>query len=121
MSSGDEMLVQGGPYDRIIDACGAPMAICSIFIDHTRTNCSRLFGATARYGAIGALAGRQETRFHQTMLHALRASIESSSHFTLEDLIGNVVCATSTNWAQSRSSQTRTMVTWGGNAPRPRP
>ena len=74
--TGDEMLVQGGPYDRIIDACGAPNLFDYIYENKL----------LALYGAIGALAGRQETRFHQTMLHALRASIESSSHFTLEDL-----------------------------------
>ena len=71
-----ESLTQGGPYDRIVDACGAPDLFDFIY-EHK---------LLALYGAIGALAGRQPTVFHQTMLHALRASIESSSHFTLEDL-----------------------------------
>ncbi len=77
--SGDsavESLTDGGPYDRIVDACGAPDLFDFIY-EHK---------LLALYGAIGALAGRQPTVFHQTMLHALRASIESSSHFTLEDL-----------------------------------
>ena len=77
--SGDsaaESLTEGGPYDRIVDACGAPDLFDFIY-EHK---------LLALYGAIGALAGRQPTVFHQTMLHALRASIESSSHFTLEDL-----------------------------------
>lgn len=74
--SGIELLVQGGPYDRIIDACGA----CQLF-DDIREN-----ELLALHGTIGALAGRHETIFHQTMLHALRASIEGSSHFTVEDL-----------------------------------
>ena len=69
-------LAEGGPYDRIVDACGAPDFFDFIY-EHK---------LLALYGAIGALAGRQPTVFHQTMLHALRASIESSSHFTLEDL-----------------------------------
>ena len=71
-----ETLTEGGPYDRIVDACGAPDLFDFIY-EHK---------LLALYGAIGALAGRQPTVFHQTMLHALRASIESSSHFTLEDL-----------------------------------
>lgn len=71
-----ESLTEGGPYDRIVDACGAPDLFDFIY-EHK---------LLALYGAIGALAGRQPTVFHQTMLHALRASIESSSHFTLEDL-----------------------------------
>ena len=71
-----ELLAQGGPYDRIVDACGAPDLFDFIYENKL----------LALYGAIGALAGRQPTVFHQTMLHALRASIESSSHFTLEDL-----------------------------------
>lgn len=71
-----ESLKEGGPYDRIVDACGAPDLFDYIY-EHK---------LLALYGAIGALAGRQPTVFHQTMLHALRASIESSSHFTLEDL-----------------------------------
>ena len=71
-----EVLKQGAPYDRIVDACGAPM----LFEDIYRND------LLALYGAIGALAGRGETKFHQSMLHSKRASIESSSHFTLEDL-----------------------------------
>ncbi len=71
-----ESLTEGGPYDRIVDACGA-----SDLFDFINEH-----GLLAPYGVIGALAGRQPTVFHQTMLHALRASIESSSHFTLEDL-----------------------------------
>lgn len=71
-----DSLSEGGPYDRIVDACGAPDLFDFIY-EHK---------LLALYGAIGALAGRQPTVFHQTMLHALRASIESSSHFTLEDL-----------------------------------
>lgn len=74
--SGEALLVQGGPYDRIIDACGAPQ-----LFDDIREN-----KLLALHGAIGALAGRHETVFHQTLLHALRASIEGSSHFTVEDL-----------------------------------
>ena len=74
--SGNELLKQGGPYDRIIDACGAP----SLFDDIHK---NRLL---ATNGVIGALATRGETIFHQSMLHGLKASIESSSHFNLEDL-----------------------------------
>ena len=74
--SEDEVLKHGAPYDRIVDACGAP----TLFEDIYRND------LLALYGAIGALAGRGETKFHQSMLHSKRASIESSSHFTLEDL-----------------------------------
>jgi 2-desacetyl-2-hydroxyethyl bacteriochlorophyllide A dehydrogenase len=75
-SSATELLKQGGPYDRIIDACGASALFDDIY-QHK---------LLALNGVIGALAGRGETIFHQNMLHALRASIESSSHFNLEDL-----------------------------------
>ena len=55
-----ESLAEGGPYDRIVDACGAPDLFDFIY-EHK---------LLALYGAIGALAGRQPTVFHQTMLHA---------------------------------------------------
>ena len=74
--SADAILKHGSPYDRIVDACGAP----TLFEDIYRND------LLALYGAIGALAGRDETKFHQNMLHSKRASIESSSHFTLDDL-----------------------------------
>lgn len=74
--SENEALKHGAPYDRIVDACGAP----TLFEDIYRND------LLALYGVIGALAGRGETKFHQSMLHSKRASIESSSHFTLEDL-----------------------------------
>ncbi|MAG36735.1 MAG: hypothetical protein CL878_10920 [Dehalococcoidia bacterium] len=73
---GKQLLKEGGPYDRIVDACGVP----SFFLDIHR---DRLL---ARHGVVGALAVRQEATFHHGMLHSLTASIESSSHFTLEDL-----------------------------------
>ena len=41
----------------------------------------------ARYGVVGALAVRQEATFYHGMIHSLSASIESSSHFTVEDLL----------------------------------
>ncbi len=74
--SADAVLKHRSPYDRIVDACGAP----TLFEDIYRND------LLALYGAIGALAGRGETKFHQSMLHSKRASIESSSHFTLDDL-----------------------------------
>ncbi len=73
---GPELLKQGGPYDRIVDACGVP----SFFLDIHR---DRLL---ARYGVVGALAVRQEATFYHGMIHSLSASIESSSHFTVEGL-----------------------------------
>ncbi len=73
---GPELLKQGGPYDRIVDACGVP----SFFLDIHR---DRLL---ARNGVVGALAVRQEATFYHGMIHSLSASIESSSHFTVEDL-----------------------------------
>ena len=73
---GPALLKQGGPYDRIVDACGVP----SFFLDIHR---ERLL---ARHGVIGALAVRQEATFYHGMIHSLSASIESSSHFTVEDL-----------------------------------
>jgi 2-desacetyl-2-hydroxyethyl bacteriochlorophyllide A dehydrogenase len=69
-------LREGGPYDRIIDACGAK----SLFMDIHRT---RLL---AYGGAICALAVRTETVFHWAMLHDLEASIEVSCHYSLDDL-----------------------------------
>lgn len=74
--SGNELLKQGGPYNRIVDACGAP----SLFADIYK---NRLL---ARRGAIGALAVRGETTFHWSMLHGLEGSIEVSCHFSLEEL-----------------------------------
>ena len=73
---GPALLKQGGPYDRIVDACGVP----SFFLDIHR---DRLL---ARYGVVGALAVRGEASFYHGMIHSLSASIESSSHFTVEDL-----------------------------------
>ena len=73
---GPELLKRGGPYDRIVDACGVP----SFFLDIHR---DRLL---ARNGVVGALAVRQEATFYHGMIHSLSASIESSSHFTVEDL-----------------------------------
>ncbi|MAG37379.1 MAG: hypothetical protein CL878_14185 [Dehalococcoidia bacterium] len=40
----------------------------------------------ARHGVVGALASRQEAVFDHGMFHSLSASMEGSSHFTLEDL-----------------------------------
>jgi len=74
--NGNELLKQGGPYDCIVDACGVP----SFFLD---IHGDRLL---ARDGVVGALAVRHEATFHHGMIHSLSASIESSSHFTLEDL-----------------------------------
>ena len=73
---GEERLQQDGPYDRIIDACGVP----SFFLDIHRDK------LLARNGVVGALATRGEARFYHGMIHSLSASIESSSHFTVEDL-----------------------------------
>jgi len=75
-ASGNELLKRGGPYNCIIDACGA----ASLFAD---IHNNRLL---APRGVIGALAVRAETTFHWGMLHGLEGSIEVSCHFSLEDL-----------------------------------
>ena len=74
--SGYDLLKRGGPYNCIVDACGAP----SLFNDIHK---NRLI---ARNGVIGALAVRGETTFRWGMLHVLEGSIEVSCHFSLDDL-----------------------------------
>jgi 2-desacetyl-2-hydroxyethyl bacteriochlorophyllide A dehydrogenase len=71
-----ELLKQGRPYDRIVDACGT----ASLFED-IRKN-----GLLAYRGAIGAVAVRGEITFQWGMLHGLEGSIEVSCHFSLDDL-----------------------------------
>ena len=74
--SGIESLKQGGPYDCIVDACGAPSLFADIYQN-------RLLG---HRGVIGAVAVRAETTFTWGMLHGLEGSIEVSCHFSLDDL-----------------------------------
>jgi 2-desacetyl-2-hydroxyethyl bacteriochlorophyllide A dehydrogenase len=71
-----EALKSGAPYDRIIDACGAP----SLFKEIHEAN------LLAYQGVIGAIAVRGETVFNWSMLHGREASIEVSCHFSLDDL-----------------------------------
>lgn len=72
----EKCLKEGGPYDCIIDACGAEALIGDV---------GRL-GLLAHGGVIGLIAVRSETRFVWEMLHGTEASIEVSCHFGLEDL-----------------------------------
>ena len=74
--SGSKLLKQAGPYDCIIDACGASSLFADIYENKL----------LARGGVIGALAVRGKTSFHWSMLHELEGSIEVSCHFSLEDL-----------------------------------
>jgi len=74
--SGYELLKQVGPYNCIVDACGASSLIGDI-------HKNRLL---ARRGVIGLLAVRGETTFQWGMLHMLEGSIEVSCHFSLDDL-----------------------------------
>ena len=71
-----EELKAGAPYDRIIDACGAP----SLYKDIHEAN------LLAYQGVIGSIAVRGETVFNWSMLHGREASIEVSCHFSLDDL-----------------------------------
>ncbi|MBD3184797.1 zinc-binding dehydrogenase, partial [Candidatus Poribacteria bacterium] len=73
---GYDLLKAGGPYDYIVDACGAK----SLFSDIME------YGLLAHKGVIGAVAVRSETTFHWGMLHGTEASIEVSCHFSLDDL-----------------------------------
>lgn len=72
----EKCLKEGGPYDCIIDACGAEALIGDV---------GRL-ELLAHGGVIGLIAVRSETRFVWEMLHGTEASIEVSCHFSLEDL-----------------------------------
>lgn len=69
-------LQAGGPYDCIIDACGAP----DLFMQVHR------LGLLAPKGVVGALAVRSETTFHWSTFHGREASIEVSCHYSLDDL-----------------------------------
>ncbi|MFQ6040905.1 MAG: zinc-binding dehydrogenase [Candidatus Poribacteria bacterium] len=71
-----EALKAGAPYNRIIDACGAP----SLFKEIHEAN------LLAYQGVIEAIAVRGETAFNWSMLHGREASIEVSCHFSLDDL-----------------------------------
>jgi len=71
-----ESLKAGAPYDRIIDACGAP----SLYKEIHEAN------LLAYQGVIGSIAVRGETVFNWSMLHGREASIEVSCHFSLDDL-----------------------------------
>jgi 2-desacetyl-2-hydroxyethyl bacteriochlorophyllide A dehydrogenase len=71
-----DALKRGGPYDCIIDACGAKGLLGEI----------PRHGLLAHGGVIGLLAVRSETTFAWSMLHGTEASIEVSCHFSLDDL-----------------------------------
>lgn len=71
-----DLLKDGGPYDTIVDACGAPSILLDIH-DH---------GLLGYKGAILGLAVRSETTFHWSTFHGREASIEVSCHFSLDDL-----------------------------------
>ncbi|OPZ06459.1 MAG: L-threonine 3-dehydrogenase [candidate division BRC1 bacterium ADurb.BinA292] len=69
-------LQAAGPYDTIVEACGAER----IFLDiHEHA-------LLAPGGVILAIAVRSETTFHWATFHQREASIEVSCHFTLDDL-----------------------------------
>jgi L-iditol 2-dehydrogenase len=72
----EEALKEEGPYDRVIDACGAETLIHDI----------AKLGLLAHGGVIGLIAVRSETRFGWGMLHATEGSIEVSCHFGLGEL-----------------------------------
>jgi 2-desacetyl-2-hydroxyethyl bacteriochlorophyllide A dehydrogenase len=69
-------LKDGGPYDCIVDACGARGLLQDI----------HRWGLLGHGGVIGLLAVRSETTFTWGMLHNTEASIEVSCHFSLADL-----------------------------------
>ena len=71
-----DVLKEKGPYDRIVDACGA----APLFEDIAGN------GLLAQRGIIGALAVRGKVEFQWGMLHGLEGGIEVSCHFGLEDL-----------------------------------
>lgn len=72
----EDLVKVGGPYHRIIDACGIP----SLFHDIQR------MGVLGHRSVIAAIAVRRETQFNWGMLHVLECSIEVSCHFSLEEL-----------------------------------
>ena len=75
-STSTAALKDGGPYDCIIDACGAE----SLFTDIREAE------LLAQGGTIGALAVRSNVVSPWRMLHGREASIEVSCHFSLDDL-----------------------------------
>ena len=69
-------LQEGGPYQRIIDACGAQGLLAQV----------EQAGLLAYQGAICLLAVRGETSFNWGMMHGREASLEVSCHYSLDDL-----------------------------------
>lgn len=69
-------LARFGPFDRIIDLCGA-RGLLSVVRDND---------LLAHRGAIGLIAVRSETCFEWEMFHGREASIEVSCHFGTDDL-----------------------------------
>jgi L-iditol 2-dehydrogenase len=69
-------LRRGGPYDVIIDACGAPSLLEDV----------RRLGLLSHGAVVGLLAVRSETTFMWSMLHGTEASIEVSCHFSIDEL-----------------------------------
>ncbi|MBU7004980.1 MAG: zinc-binding alcohol dehydrogenase [Theionarchaea archaeon] len=72
----EESLVEGGPYDRIIDTSGYGGLLDDIW---------RL-RLLPHGGVIGLVAVRSETKFFWPMLHPTEGSIEVSCHFGLDDI-----------------------------------
>ena len=69
-------LKEGGPYQFIFDACSAPRLLFDVFED-------RLL---AHSGCIGMMAVRAETCYPWPLLHGTEARIETSCHFSRDDL-----------------------------------
>ncbi|MBM3494391.1 MAG: zinc-binding dehydrogenase [Armatimonadetes bacterium] len=69
-------LKAGGPYNFIFDGCSAPRLLFDIFEN----------GLLAHGGCIGMMAVRGEVAYPWSMLHGTEARIETSCHFSRDDL-----------------------------------
>lgn len=69
-------LKSAGPYDFIFDACSAPRLLFDIFEQ----------GLLAYGGCIGMMAVRSEVSYPWSILHGAEARIETSCHFSRDDL-----------------------------------
>jgi 2-desacetyl-2-hydroxyethyl bacteriochlorophyllide A dehydrogenase len=75
-SAGKDRLRQAGPFDCILDCCGAESLLDEI----------AEMGILASSGLIGLMAVRSRTCFPWAMLHGREARIEVSCHFRVDDL-----------------------------------
>lgn len=70
------VLEHGGPYDFIFDACSAPRLLFDVYDRKL----------LAYGGCVGMMAVRGETAYPWSLLHGTEARIETSCHFSRDDL-----------------------------------